>query len=96
MSYPVQAADGVIHCITQSYRAPRFGINADVRPDVSSLVGDRIKPLVDHFRRESEDGSTYNSDSLFLVSDPWREKEKKVSHTGVVFRIPRKTNLRLL
>ena len=93
MSYPVQAADVVIHCIAQSYRAPRIGIDADVRADISSLVGDRMKPLVAHFRRESEDGSTYNSDSVFLVTDPWREKEKKVSHTGVVFRAPRKTNL---
>lgn len=50
-------------------------------------------PLIAHFRRESEDGSTYNSDTVFLVTDPWREKEKKVSHTGVVFRAPRKTNL---
>lgn len=96
MSYPVQAADVVIHCIAQSFRAPRTGMNAEIRSDVSMPVGDRIKPLVAHFLREAKDGSTYNSDSVFLVTDPWSEKEKKVSHTGVVFRAPRKTNLHKL
>lgn len=93
MSYPVQAADVVIYCIAQGYRAPKIGIDAEIREDVTALVGDRIKPLVASFLRESDDGSRYRSDSIFLVADPWREKEKKVSQTGVVFRAPRKTNL---
>ena len=93
MSYPVQAADVVIHCIAQSYRVPKIGIDAEPRAEVASLVGDRIKPLVSSFMRESDDSSFYRSDSIFLVADPWREREKKVSQTGAVFRAPRKTNL---
>ncbi len=60
-------------------------MDVEIRSDLAILFGDRIKPLVAHFRRESEVGSTYNSDLVFPVTDPWREKEKKVSHTGVVF-----------
>jgi hypothetical protein len=94
MSYPVQVADVVIHCIAQTYRNRRLGIDAEVRPDIAELIGTRLRPLIAEFERETQDGFKYKTQSVFLVTEPWREKEKKASHTGVVFRAPRKTSLR--
>ena len=100
LSYPVQAADIVVYCLVQSHRQPQIGMNAPVRQEVFDLVGRPLNKLICRFEREIM-GEPYRPLSVFYVDHPWsievnRTRKKKVSHTGVVFRAPRKTNLQQL
>ncbi len=70
MTPAVQAADLCIYCVNWGFRLPSRGMNAESRPEISSMFG---KPLADlQFRGQGyRDGEVFDTYGIAYVPDPY-------------------------
>jgi len=74
MSYPIQAADVLIYMIATAYRPRGSNMNAESRADVVGLVGKLLPSLAFKTVRSRGSAATFQSESVFLIDEPWSKK----------------------
>ncbi len=76
MAYPVQAADVCIYCINCGFRIADRGMDAEVRTEIASEFGPRLRGLQWQCERET-DTEHFVSDSIVYVGDPYTARQQK-------------------
>jgi hypothetical protein len=70
MTYPVQAADVVIYCISHGYRLPNVGMNAPTRPEIEAEFRQLLFDL--QFKGECcRQGQVFTTYGITYVADPY-------------------------
>jgi hypothetical protein len=74
MTYPVQAADLAIYCVSWGFRLPTRGMDAPGRPEIANDYGRWLAQL--QFHGEGyRDGAVYDSYGIVFVPDPYGARQ---------------------